>query len=119
GRLAAAREMLLEQRLPAAEDLAAVELARGRPARVVELLSDELVRVPGRERAATLLVDALVATGHRGSAGEVSRRTRAYLANELGLDPGPELTRAHQAALAGAPSEQPVLDSWYPSADGH
>ncbi|MFI7694353.1 BTAD domain-containing putative transcriptional regulator [Nonomuraea sp. NPDC049655] len=70
----------------------------GGPGGVAEL--EELVAAHRlREPFHALLMRALVARGRRGEALEVFERIRADLADELGVDPGPELRAAHMAAL--------------------
>jgi DNA-binding SARP family transcriptional activator/Flp pilus assembly protein TadD len=97
------RRELDDQRLAAAEDLGRVELDRGRPGEVVDLLSELAAGHPGRERLAALLVRALHAAGRRDQAIAVYQRTRAYLTGDLGLDPTDVLEDAYKAVLHGRP----------------
>jgi DNA-binding SARP family transcriptional activator len=87
-------------RLMAAQKLAALE--EGNPASVIETL-DELCAVhPEHEMLATLLVRALHQAGRRDAAVAVYKRSRDYLAGELGLDPGNALESAYRAMLVPA-----------------
>ncbi|MEV1169317.1 BTAD domain-containing putative transcriptional regulator [Nonomuraea sp. NPDC049784] len=75
--------------------------AEGRPDLVAEL--EELVAAhPLREPFHALLIRALAARGRRAEALDVFERIRAALADELGVDPGPELREAHLEALKDA-----------------
>ncbi|GAA3256520.1 BTAD domain-containing putative transcriptional regulator [Nonomuraea helvata] len=72
--------------------------AEDRTELVAEL--EELVAAhPLREPFHALLIRALTANGRRGEALGLFERTRAALADELGVDPGPELREAHLEAL--------------------
>ncbi|MFG1707486.1 BTAD domain-containing putative transcriptional regulator [Nonomuraea sp. M3C6] len=98
---AAPAARLAELRLTALATRIANDLATGGPELVAEL--EELVAAhPLREPFHALLMRALVAKGRRGEALEVFERIRAALADELGVDPGPELREAHLAALRDA-----------------
>ncbi|WP_433296430.1 ATP-binding protein [Actinoplanes sp. CA-030573] len=92
-----------ELRLAAVESRAGAELALGRPAIVVAELERHLHDHPGREEAVRLLALALYRSGRQGDALGVLRRTRAYLADELGVDPGPALRQLEAGILAQAP----------------
>jgi DNA-binding SARP family transcriptional activator len=98
---------LEEQRLSAQEELIGTGLELGR----VDLLLPELARLgadnPVRERLVGLHMRALYRQGRTTEALEVYRQVRTRLANELGLDPGPDLQRLHQAMLRGDPVPEP------------
>jgi DNA-binding SARP family transcriptional activator len=95
----AAVARLDEQRLVAVEELAEARLGLGEHALVAAELADLVARHPLRERLRAVQVRALYLAGRQSEAlaayGEVRRR----LADELGLDPGPELAALHQAIL--------------------
>ncbi|WP_245401669.1 AfsR/SARP family transcriptional regulator [Nocardia albiluteola] len=80
-----------------------VALDLGRyPAAVAEL--EALVRAePHGERWHELLMVALYRAGRRVDALEVYRNARRLLADELGLEPGPRMTRLHQQILSAEP----------------
>jgi DNA-binding SARP family transcriptional activator len=104
---------LEELRLAATEHLAFDSLAAGQ----LEHLLPELARAvgahPGRETLAELYMRALHQTGRRADALVVFDRTRAYLADELGGDPGSSLHRLHRAMLQDQlPQSGPAADHW-------
>src|SRR5690349_12609471 len=83
-RLEATRLRLVEERVAAEADLGAdVEL--------VAELEDLVAAYPLRERLWALLVTALYRAGRQGDALAASRLVRTLLADELGVDPSPEL----------------------------
>lgn len=87
-------------RQAATEALYAAELARGRHAAVLADLTDLVRRAPLRERPQALLVQALHRSGRRAEALQTYDTARSLLAEELGLDPGPELRAAQSQVLA-------------------
>ncbi|MFE5326289.1 BTAD domain-containing putative transcriptional regulator [Embleya sp. NPDC056575] len=88
-------------RLTATEERFDAEVTLGRGAEVVTELTDLVATHPLRERFATALMRALVATGRDSDALLVYQRTRQALADELGVDPSPELAALHGALLRG------------------
>ncbi|MFE1952168.1 BTAD domain-containing putative transcriptional regulator [Streptomyces sp. NPDC059524] len=101
-RAAAAR--LDEQRLTAIEEQAEARLELGRHALVADDLSDLVSLHPLRERARAAHVRALYAAGRRQEALRGLAELRARLAEDLGIDPGPEITELQQAILAQDPA---------------
>ncbi|KAB8197035.1 AAA family ATPase [Nonomuraea phyllanthi] len=95
--LANAATALEQERLAAVEARAGSLLAAGAP---VDLTA-EVAAHPLRERLAALAMRALAAEGRQAEALELYERTRRTLAEELGVDPGPELRAAHLSVLAG------------------
>ncbi|MGW1712208.1 AfsR/SARP family transcriptional regulator [Streptomyces sp. NPDC002156] len=87
-------------------EAAELALGCGRADRVLPVLSASAARGPLDEGIQALLMRALDATGHPDRALAVFRATAARLADELGVDPGPEL-------IAARP---PVTDRPTPSA---
>ncbi|GAA3434853.1 BTAD domain-containing putative transcriptional regulator [Kutzneria kofuensis] len=88
-----------ETRLVAVEDRADALLRLGGHRDVVEELLGLVDAHPTRERLVGQLMLALYRSGRASQALEVFRRTRAYLAEELGIDPGAELRRLELAIL--------------------
>jgi DNA-binding SARP family transcriptional activator len=79
-----------ETRLVAVEDRAAAMLRLGRHEEVVDELTRLAAENPARERLVGCLARGLANGGRPDEAQEVLRRTRTWLAEELGLDPGTE-----------------------------
>ncbi|AXK37838.1 SARP family transcriptional regulator [Streptomyces armeniacus] len=98
----AERSRLGELRLQAVERLAGARLALGRTAEAVPDLDAHVAEHPWREDAWRLLALALYRTGRQGDALAVLRRARTLLAEQLGLDPGPELRRLENDILRRA-----------------
>jgi DNA-binding SARP family transcriptional activator len=90
---------LEELRLTALEDFLAGSLELRREREVQPELAAAATAHPGRERLAELSMQALHRMGRRAEALAVYARTRSYLVNELGLDPGPALSRLQEAIL--------------------
>ncbi|PSL57418.1 putative ATPase [Saccharothrix carnea] len=88
-----------EQRLVAVEDLAQARLELGEHAAVVAELADVVSEHPLRERLRAIHLRALYRSGrqHEALAGYDDLRRR--LADELGVDPSPELAALHRAML--------------------
>jgi DNA-binding SARP family transcriptional activator len=90
---------LEEQRLSALEDRIATELDLGRHGQLVAELSMLIARYPFRERLVRQLMVALYRCGRAHDALDVFRQTRQRLADETGLDPGPELAELELSVL--------------------
>jgi predicted ATPase/DNA-binding SARP family transcriptional activator len=97
----AAATRLEALRLAAMEDRFDAEISLGRGAELVTELTDVVAAHPVRERLVAALMRALVATGRDSEALLVYQRTRETLADELGVDPSPELSALHVALLRG------------------
>jgi DNA-binding SARP family transcriptional activator len=97
-------EGLNELRLSALEDRIDGDLAAGRHSEAAVELAEQVARQPSRERMAGQLMLALYRSGRTAEALEVYRRIRAHLADELGVDPGPELNARHGAILRRDPA---------------
>ncbi|TYB48262.1 BTAD domain-containing putative transcriptional regulator [Actinomadura chibensis] len=95
-----------ERRLAAAEALAEARLALGEHRELVAELGEQVSRQPYRERLRAAHMRALYRAGRVGEALESYQDLRRGLADELGLDPSPELTALHAAILAGDPAER-------------
>jgi DNA-binding SARP family transcriptional activator len=98
------RRHLVEVHARAIELLAEALLADGRPGEAVAALDAHAAAHPWREHAWALLALALYRDGRQSDALDVLRRARRRLADELGLDPGPELARLERDVLDQAPS---------------
>jgi predicted ATPase/DNA-binding SARP family transcriptional activator len=99
--LDAAVTRLERLRLTALEDRLDAEVSLGHGADLVTELTDLVAAHPVRERLVAALMRALVATGRDSEALRVYQRTREALADELGVDPSPDLSALHVALLRG------------------
>ncbi|MFQ6395706.1 BTAD domain-containing putative transcriptional regulator [Nocardia sp. KC 131] len=88
-------------RLAAMEDRYEAEIRLGRGMELVTELTELLARHPTRERLVAALMRALGAAGRSNEALIVYERAREALADELGVDPSPELSALHVALLRG------------------
>jgi class 3 adenylate cyclase len=91
------------------EDRADALLATGRAAEIVGELEAAVAEAPLRERRWGQLMLALYRAGRQGEALGAYQRARSLLAEELGVDPGPDLRRLEAAIVAqDAALEMPV-----------
>src|SRR5262249_21265282 len=90
---------LEELRLHAVEQRVEAELALGRHGRLVPELEGLVAEHPLRERPRAQLMLALYRSGRQNDALAVYRAGRRLLADELGLEPSPELRRLEQSIL--------------------
>lgn len=95
---------LSELRLSAVEERLELELAAGRHLAAIGELEVLVRSHPLRERPRALLMLALYRAGRQADALQVFQEARRQLADELGLDPGPELRQLESAILAQDPS---------------
>jgi DNA-binding SARP family transcriptional activator len=101
---AAAAARLSEAREAALEDRIDAWLAAGHHAQAVSDI-EELVRAsPLRERRWAQLILATYRSGRQGDSLRAYQRCRTVLADELGIEPGPELRRLESAVLGQDPS---------------
>ncbi|MEO3753689.1 BTAD domain-containing putative transcriptional regulator [Streptomyces sp. B6B3] len=100
----AAAERLEEQRVTAFEGLAEQRVARGEHQALAGELSAMLQAHPLRERLHAVRIHALYRDGRQAEALAAYRLIRDRLAEELGVDPGPELAALHQAVLRQDPA---------------
>ena len=116
GRFAEASAARLDdQRLAARELLAELRLATGDTATAIPELTELVADHPLRENLRRLLILALYRGGRQSDALDLYDRTRALLADELGLDPGPELRELHQQVLRGDPGlDQAPMSAEHP-----
>jgi len=93
-----------EARLAATEDRAEALLRVGRTAGLAGELDALVAAHPLRERLRALAMLAMYRDGRQADALDLYERGRRTLAAELGVDPGPELARAHRAILNQDPA---------------
>jgi predicted ATPase/DNA-binding SARP family transcriptional activator len=93
-----------ELRLACLEGRIAAELELGRHALLVGELEALVVEHPLRERPRAQLILALYRSGRQAEALAQYKATRHMLAQELGLEPGPELRKLERMILAHDPS---------------
>lgn len=87
---------LEDERLAVVEDWAQARLAAGQPVS----LADEVARHPLRERLRGLHMRALFLAGRQVEALESYAGLRRLLAEEQGLEPGPDLVEVHRELLS-------------------
>lgn len=90
---------LTELRMSATELMIEAELAAGEPRDLVGELSSLHAEHPYRERLAGQLMLALYRAGRPADALIVYQQLAERLAEQLGVDPGPELSELHTAIL--------------------
>jgi DNA-binding SARP family transcriptional activator len=102
----------LEQlRSQAAEDHIDAQLNLHRYEQLVPQLRILIREEPLREHRHAQLVRALAHAGRRAEALESYRHARRILADELGIEPGPELSELHQRILTGRTGATAVPES--------
>ena len=97
------RTRLAEWRLTLLETRLDLDLDLGRHGELVSELTALSAEYPLRERLRALLMLALYRGGRQAEALGVFADTRRLLADELGVDPCPELTGLHQRILQADP----------------
>ncbi|MEV6527264.1 tetratricopeptide repeat protein [Longispora sp. NPDC051575] len=103
GRLGGVRAQMVEARLAATEQLAAVEAARGEPERVLDLLWAIAHDQPARRRSTALVADALQALGRRDEGRELLMHADSRRAERL--DWGPPVRRVR--SVSGRDTSRP------------
>ncbi|GAA2213081.1 transcriptional regulator AfsR [Nonomuraea monospora] len=98
------RDRLVERRISVIETLMDVDLELGNHAKIVSELIALTADHPLRERLRAQLMLALYRCGRQGDALNVFTETREALIDELGIEPGPELSALHQRILAADPT---------------
>lgn len=112
------RARLEEARMQLVETSFSARLRLGDSAEVIGELEAAVATYPFRESLWELLISALYRTGRQTDALAAYQRIRNVLADELGLDPGPQLQQLVQQVLTHDAS----LDATDPTAiptDGH
>ncbi|MEU8197291.1 BTAD domain-containing putative transcriptional regulator [Microbispora amethystogenes] len=97
-------DALVEQRCLALETLAEARLMLGEHADAVAELRETVAAHPTRERLWGALMLALYRTGDSAAALAAYGQARAFLAEELGVEPGPELAGLHRRILDRDPA---------------
>ena len=95
------RESWQQERVTATILRADAEIAAGEPAGVLGSLADLAAEYPLNESLAAARMRVLARLGQTAEALRRYEEARARLAEELGIDPGPELRAVHQAVLRG------------------
>ncbi|WP_420156865.1 BTAD domain-containing putative transcriptional regulator [Nocardiopsis sp. CNT-189] len=96
---------LLEERWAAVAAWAECASALRRHTEVVTRLSPLVREEPLRERLRYLLISSLYRSGQRAAALAAYEDNRRHLAEELGVDPSPELVELHQRILTDTEGE--------------
>ena len=99
----AASAALQERRLGLAERLFGLRLALGEAAELVVDLRELIAEHPLRETLRGQLMLALYRSGRQAEALEEYGRVRELLVEELGVDPGRQLTRVYEGILREVP----------------
>jgi predicted ATPase/DNA-binding SARP family transcriptional activator len=99
---------LEELRVEATEERIEADIELGRTARLVPELEELTTLHPLRERLRGQHMRALYAAGRQADALAVYEDARRALADELGIDPSPELAAVHLAILRGEPATSPA-----------
>ncbi|NRQ35661.1 AfsR/SARP family transcriptional regulator [Nonomuraea sp. NN258] len=104
-----------EQRLSALEQHAEARLELGEHGLLAGELGELVAAHPLRERLRAVHMRALYRSGRQSEALASYAELRERLADELGLDPGPDLVALHQAILGqdpalSVPAERPVTN---------
>ncbi|WP_433649470.1 BTAD domain-containing putative transcriptional regulator [Micromonospora zamorensis] len=95
------REGLRQQLVRVLLDWADSEFGQGRSGFVTDRLTAAAAHSPLVEPLVVCLMRALYLNGRRPEALDLYARTRALLADELGVDPGTELQELHREVLRG------------------
>ena len=99
----AAIDRLEEDRLAVLEEQAEARLEAGEHAQLIGELAGLVDRYPLRERLRAVQLRALYRAGRQSEALAGYEDLRARLADDLGIDPSPELTELHGALLRQEP----------------
>ncbi|OPG10657.1 BTAD domain-containing putative transcriptional regulator [Microbispora sp. GKU 823] len=110
-------DALAEQRCLALEAQAEARLMLGEHADAVPELRETVAAHPTRERLWGSLMLALYRTGDSAAALSAYGQARTFLAEELGVEPGPELAELHRGILNRDPAlrAEPILPALGPS----
>jgi YVTN family beta-propeller protein len=100
---------LEEERLHAHELAIDADLQAGRHAEVIGELEQLVAANPLRERLQAQRMLALYRSERQAEALDAYRRARSALVEQIGVEPGPELRRLHEAILAQDPALDPPV----------
>ncbi|WFE28684.1 BTAD domain-containing putative transcriptional regulator [Solwaraspora sp. WMMD791] len=106
---------LVEERHAALARYGEIMIASGRAAEAVPALEEAATAQPLDEAAQARLIRAYQAAGQRARAFHTYHQVRHRLTDELGVDPGPELSAAHTTLLH---DEDPVTAGAGPAPTG-
>ncbi|WP_173080411.1 AfsR/SARP family transcriptional regulator [Phytohabitans rumicis] len=98
-RAEAAARAMQDRRLAVLQECLTLEMSLGRQYDAAAELYTLVARHPLRESLVAMLMQSLTATGRRGDALEAFRDLRKRLADELGVEPGPDIERLHHETL--------------------
>jgi DNA-binding SARP family transcriptional activator len=115
--ISAEAERLEESRLDAQALKMEADLGCGRHTQVVADARRLLADQPIGERLWMLLIRALHSSGRQAEALEAYGQAREVIAEELGVDPGPELQRLYQQILAADAGHAPLAGRAQVAAD--
>ncbi len=87
-------------------------IAAGDPERVIPVMERSVAEAPLDERLCGLLMRALYRSGRQADALAVYRALRTQLAEELGVQPGPELAKLEEQILLHEASTDGVEPRW-------
>ncbi len=99
----------------ATREAADLALLAGTPGPVLPIVEQAAARAPFDESLQARLVRMLAATGARAEALNVYQAARARLADELGIDPGPELRSAQVSVLRQAEAPPTLTEPVVPT----
>ncbi|MEW2429327.1 BTAD domain-containing putative transcriptional regulator [Micromonospora sp. NPDC047644] len=103
GVLRSVRTRLEEQRSSLVEEVVDLKLRAGQHHELIEPLRSQVDDDPLRERPWGQLMVALARTGRRADALATYRKLRHLLAEEVGVEPGPDLQQLHTRILRAEP----------------
>ncbi|MFD7922999.1 BTAD domain-containing putative transcriptional regulator [Streptomyces sp. NPDC059740] len=103
--IAAASAVLEERRLAAVGQLIDLRLDTGESAELIDELRQLVVEYPLRETFRGQLMLAFHRSGRRAEALAAYAETRRLLVEELGIEPGRQLSRLHESILRDGPEE--------------
>ncbi|MFE9453582.1 BTAD domain-containing putative transcriptional regulator [Streptomyces sp. NPDC006739] len=107
--ISAASAALEERHMAVAEQYFELQLELGQSGELVGPLRELVTAHPLRETLRGRLMLALYRAGRQAEALEEFGRVRELLVEELGIDPGAELTRLYEAILRDSPEVAPRL----------